>query len=187
MIRGRTKRGIAVLTLVAVLSWLGARDGSPPAAKPFANLDTRLNYALFDFKAKLLNDEGKLNLHIEAPILRNNANSQVGTMESPNIIILQQDKEWYINADSAIITADREHVSLMGKVDMKREGQNPNDNLEIQTRDVMFNVEPQILTTDAAVTMVQNGDLLNADGMRLNMKTDSYELLNKVRAQYATP
>lgn len=187
MIRNRTRHGILVLLILAVFSWFAARDQNAPKAKPFKDLDTRLNYALWDFNAKLLDNQGKLNVHIEAPILRNNASSQVGTIENPRIRIQQQDKEWYISADSAIITADREHVSLIGNVDMKREGKDQHDRLEIQTRDVMLNVSPKTITTDASVTMFQNGDQLNADGMRLNMKTDSYELLEKVRAQYATP
>ena len=177
---------MAVLTVLVALSWLGARDQSTPPAKPFDNLDTRLNYALWDFKAQLLNDEGEINLHIEAPILRNNALTQVGTMEHPKIRIQQQLNEWYITADSAVITADREYISLIGSVDLLREGRFAHDTLEISTRDVMLNVTPQTASTEAAVAITQDGDHLEADGMNLNMKTDSYELLESVRAEYAT-
>lgn len=187
MIRKNTGRGLAVLTFLAILSWLGAREHSAPPAKPFDDLDTRLNYALWDFNALLLNAQGEVNLQIEAPLLRNNAASQIGTMENPRIRIQQQYDEWYISADSAIITADREYVSLGGKVDLLRENLLSHDKLEINTRDVILNVKPRTATTDSAVTIAQNGDQLEAVGMRLNMKTDSYKLLHKVRAHYATP
>jgi LPS export ABC transporter protein LptC len=188
VIRRRTRRNIALLGLLAILSWLGARDRSEPRVKPFDDLDTRLNYALWDFNAQLLNEKGQVNFQIDAPSLRNNASSQIGTLENPRIRIQQEADEWYITADSAIITADREHVSLIGNVDLQRENLLSHDTLEINTRDVLFKVTPRTASTDAAVTIAQNGDHLEAVGMTLDMKTDSYELLQKVQARYdATP
>lgn len=187
MIRRKKWGGIALLTLLAVVSWLGARDRNEPQAKPFEDLDTRLNYALWDLSAQILNEKGRVNFQIDAPILRNNASSQIGTVESPRIRIQQKDDEWYITADSAIITADREHVSLIGEVDMLREGLSSKGAMKIRTRDVILNVKPKTASTDAAVTITENSDRLEAVGMRLDLTTDSYELLHEVRAKYATP
>ncbi len=187
MIRKSTWRGIGALAVLAALTWLAARDRGEPDAAPFDNLDTRLNYALWDFSAMLLDDEGQISLRIDAPILRNNASSQVGTIENPRIRIQQDPEEWYITADSAVVTADREHVSLVGTVDLLRENRLTRENLEIHTRDVLLNVSPRTASTESAVTIVQDGDRLDAVGMKLDMKTDSYELLDQVRAQYARP
>src|SRR5210317_1462037 len=85
-----------------------------------SELDTRLNYALYDFDGRLLNDTGAINMEIQSPVLRSNAESGVGTVESPEIRIQQDDERWYITAESAIITADREYVSLMGDVYLSR-------------------------------------------------------------------
>jgi LPS export ABC transporter protein LptC len=185
--RQRTWRKIIVLSLLAILSWWFARDRTEPSSAPMERLDTRLNYALWNFNAQLLDENGAVKLQIDAPILRNNASSQVGTVENPRIRIQLEDDEWYITADSAIITADREHVSLIGSVDFSRQNRRSRDTLEIRTRDVMLNVTPRTASTDAHVTIAQNSDRLEAVGMKLNMKTDSYELLEKVRARYATP
>jgi LPS export ABC transporter protein LptC len=187
VIRTRTWRSVVLLGLLALLSWLGARDRNEPSAKPFEDLDTRLNYALWDFSAQLLNDRGEAEFQMDAPILRNNASSEIGTVENPRIRIRQAPHEWYITADSAIITADREHVSLVGNVDLLRDEADSDARLEISTRDVMLRVTPRIASTDAAVTIAQNGDHVEAVGMKLDLKTDSYELLNKVQARYATP
>lgn len=180
-------RGIALLTVLAALAWFGARERVQPDSRPFENLDTRLNYALWNFNAQLLDDSGGVNLLIEAPILRNNASSGIGTMENPHIRIQLEQDEWYITADSAIITADREFVSLIGKVDFLRQNRLSRETLEIRTRDVMLSVTPRTATTEAEVAIAQNNDLINAVGMKLDMKTDSYELLEKVRGTYATP
>jgi len=187
MIGRKTWGGVGLLALLALLSWLGARDRLEPPARPFADLDTRLNYALWDLKALVLDESGRVDFEITAPILRNNASSQVGTVDRPRIRIQQKPDEWYITADSAVITADREHVSLVGQVDMQR-GKPPGQaRMKIRTRDVMLNVIPKTASTDAAVTITENRDRLNAVGMRLDLNSDSYELLHEVQAEYATP
>lgn len=185
--RRATRRGLGALALLAALSWLAVRDRSEPSVSPYENLDTRLSFALWDFSAMLLDDDGRVSVRIDAPMLRNNASSQVGTVENPRIWIQHEADEWYITADSAIVTADREHVSLVGSVDLLRENPRPRDTLEIHTRDVLLNVSPRTASTEAGVTIVQGGDRIDAVGMRLDMKTRSYELLDRVRVRYAQP
>jgi len=187
VIRRTTWRNVIVLSALAVVSWWVARDPTEPNSAPMDRLDTRLNYALWNFNAQLLDENGALKLQMDAPILRNNASSQIGTVENPRIRIQLEDDEWYISADSAIITADREHVSLVGTVDLSRQNRNSRDTLQIRTRDVMLNVTPRTASTDAHVTIAQNSDQVEAVGMKLDMKNNSYELLDKVRAFYATP
>jgi len=185
--RRRTWAGVLLLTLLAILSWLAARGRNEPPAKPFEDLDTRLNYAVWDLSAQILNENGRVNFKIDAPILRNNASSQIGTLENPRIRILQDNDEWYITADSAIITDDREHVSLVGDVNLQRLGRSAQNTMKIRTRDVNLNVKPKTASTDAAVRITENSDQLEAVGMRLDLKADSYQLLHEVRAKYATP
>lgn len=187
MIRRKAWHSTAALAILASLSWLAARDTREPQFSPPDDLDTRLSYALWNFNAQLLDDEGHVNLEMDAPILRNNAGTQVGTVENPRIKIQLEEDEWYITADSAIITADREYVSLIGNVDFLRQNESSLDTLEIRTRDVMLNVTPRTASTDADVEITQNNDHLEAVGMNLDMKTESYELLDKVRARYAKP
>ena len=178
---------MVLLAFLAVVTWLGGHGRVEPKAEPFADLDTRLNYALWDFNAQLLDDSGGVHLEMNAPMLRNNASTQVGTVENPRIRIQQEGDEWHISADSAIITADREHVSLIGHVDFLRQNKITADRLEIRTRDVMLNVTPRTASTEAAVTLAQNQDRLEANGMKLDMKTNRYELLDRVRGSYAQP
>lgn len=187
MIRTRTWRGIGVLALVAVLTWLVANDSRKPKSEPLADLDTRLDYALWNFNAQVLDANGMVNLEIDAPILRNNANTRIGSVENPRIRILLEEDEWYITADSAIITADREFVSLVGSVDITRNSRVSREIMEIRTRDVLLNVTPRTASTDARVLISQNSDEIEAVGMKLDMKTESYELLDDVQAKYAKP
>ena len=187
MIKRRTRRGILVLATLAIVTGLVSNNPSDPNDGPVAKVDTRLNYSLRDFEGRLLDDQGNVNLELSSPILRKNAESEVGTIEHPVIRIRQENELWNISAESAIITADREYVSLFGKVDMLRQNEVSGETLEITTRDVMLRVTPRTASTESLVTITQFGDRLDALGMNLDMINDSYELLEDVQAHYEVP
>lgn len=187
MMHRKTRHGIFVLAILAITTALIMRSGRESGGLPPADLDTRLSYALWDFSGVLLNKDGKVNVRVDAPMLRNKADSQVGTVENPRLRIIQDQDEWYISADSAIITGDRKFVSLVGRVDLVNHNLETHKRLDIQTRDVMLNITPRLASTDAAVSIQQNQDVLDAVGMKLDMINKSYQLLSQVRARYATP
>lgn len=184
MIRKRTRLGILLLAFLAVLSWLLARPTDLVEDAPVSGLDTRLNYALHEFRGRLLDQRGETRLEISAPLLRNDASSGIGTVEKPDIRIQQDNEEWYISAESAVIAPDREHITLSGQVNMVRRNQATGERLDIETRDVLLNVTPRTASTDADVRIRQNRDRLDATGMRLDIINDRFELLNEVRAHY---
>lgn len=187
MIQRRTRHGILLLTLLAALTWYLSKDQVDAPEAPSGRLDTRLNYALYDFDGRLLNADGAINVEMTAPVLRSNAQSGVGTIEQPEIRILQDDERWYIKSESAIITANREHVSMMGDVYLTRRNEVTGELLEIETKDVMLNLTPRTASTDADVSMWQANDRLDATGMKLDMVSNSFELLEDVQAHYETP
>jgi len=184
VIRRRTAQGIYVLTALAIGSWLLIRDADRPDERPDNGIDTQLNYALHDFEGHLLNDLGQVTVEISSPVLRKDAASEVGTIEAPVVRIQHEDDQWYIEAESAIIASDREHVSLQGYVNILRTNKITGETLEIITQDVMLEVTPKTASTDSLVTLVQSGDRLDAVGMNLDMTTNSYELLDDVRGHY---
>jgi LPS export ABC transporter protein LptC len=188
MITRKTRRGIILLSLLALLTWiLSEQQSQQDTNGQAARIDTRLNYALYEFKGRLLDDAGGIKLEIDSPLLRNDADSGVGTVEAPELHILQDQEQWYITAESAIITADREQVSLAGEVNLTRRNQVTGEVMEIDTSDVLLHVTPRTAETRARVTITQAGDRLDAVGMNLDMINDSYELLDDVRAHYEVP
>ena len=183
----RTRRGIILLTLLAAVSLFLARDRGSPRSEPFANLDTRLNYALYDFDGLLLNNEGAGNLKIRSPVLRNNAQTGIGTVEQPEIRIQQEGDRWYISAETAVISPDREQVSLAGAVELTKISETTGQRVDISTRDVLLEVTPRTAFTEAGVSIRQDGDRLDAVGMKIDMINRHFELLHEVQAHYETP
>jgi LPS export ABC transporter protein LptC len=187
MIKRKTRHGIIFLAALSIITWLLPKSSSDPVNEPPARLDTRLNYSLRDFNGQLLDKQGNINLQISSPLLRKVAQSEVATIKSPRIRIKQADQQWHITAESAIITADREYVSLIGDVNMLRLNEISGETLKITTRDVMLRVTPRTASTESLVTIVQYGDRLDALGMNLDIINDNFELLNDVRAHYDIP
>lgn len=187
MTRRQTRRGIILLALLAVLSWLYSRPSAEIAQQRVDRLDTRLNYALYDFNGRLLSDEGDIKLEIESPVLRNDAQSGIGTVDSPLFRILQEQDRWYISAESAVIASDRENVTLEGEVQLTRKNSVTGETLQIQTRDVMLQVTPRTARTESRVSIVQGQDRLDALGMNLDMIANHFELLSEVEAHYEVP
>ena len=183
----KTRRGIILLGLVAGFTWIASRQPAESPAEPITGPDKRLNYALYDFSARMLNPEGQIRLEIDSPELRNDAQTGVGTVEHPEIRVRQGPDRWYITAESAIITADREQVSLQGEVELTRRNAVSGQRVEISTEDVLLNVTPRTASTESEVSIHQAGDRLDAVGMRLDMISESYELLNDVRGRYEVP
>jgi LPS export ABC transporter protein LptC len=187
MIRRRTLRGIAVLAALAVVSWFLARDPQQTESGPAANLDTRLNYALINFHSDFMDDKGAISVQLEAPFLKNNAASGIGTVDTPDIRVIQGDDIWHITSESAIITSNREFISMVGEVHMTRENRRTGEVLQIDTSDTLLHVTPRIATSDAPVRLHQSDDQLDAVGLKLDMINNSYELLSQVRGTYAIP
>lgn len=187
MIRPRTWRGIVLLGLLAALTWILARPPDETATSPLERPDTRLNYALYDFDGRILDEQGAVNLSMNAPVLRNDAESGIGTVESPEIHIQQEDERWYIKAESAIVSTDREQVTLVGEVYLSRRDEVTDQLLEISTSDVVLQVTPRTAMTESPVHMRQDNDRLDAVGMNLDMIAKRYELLQEVSAHYELP
>lgn len=187
MIQKRTRRGIVLLALLTSLSWIIMHGSVETTDRPVDKLDTRLNYALYDFEGRMFNPEGAVNFELQSPALRSDARSGIGTVESPQIRIKQEDEQWYITAESAIISADQEHVTLEGDVYLARENQNTGEVVEISTMDVTLNVTPRTASSDSEVKITHFNDRLDASGIRLDMIANRFELLKDVRLHYETP
>ena len=176
-----------LLSLLAILTWQLSRRPAEDSEGRIEKPDIRLNYALYEFSGTLLDEQGRVKLEISSPVLRSDAATGIGTVDSPVIDIQQEQERWYIRAESAIISADREVVRLTGDVHLSRQNEITGQVLDITTSDVVLNVTPRTAMTETDVSIRQQGDRLDAVGMKLDMINERYELLNEVRAHYQTP
>ena len=185
MISRKTRRGIVTLVILTGISFWVAREQRDVAPKPLTGLDPKLNYVLRDFELQVFDANGKATLNIQAPVLSNDPVLEIGTIENPLMVLHQQDITWNLTADSATITADKEHVDFSGTVYVQRLELLTGNRVELTTSKVRVEVTPQTANTDAPVSLFDGYNRIDAVGMYLDMMNDTFQLKQQVKAIYA--
>lgn len=185
MITRKTRNGIVALVMLTSISfWLSqAHDQDLP--EPVSGLDTKLNYVLRDFELQFYDENGKPTMNLQAPVLRNDPEQELGTIEQPVVILNQPDTTWNLSADTATVTADKEQVELLGLVKIRRQGTAAGSWLRLDTSEVHIQVTPQTAKTDQPVNMFDGYNQLDAIGLELDLKSNTFHLQQQVKAIYA--
>ena len=170
--------------LTAVSFWISrSQDSAPP--EPVAGLDPKLNYVLRDFELQIFGQNGLPSMNLQAPSLRNNPELQLGTIEHPVIELKQPGLTWVLTSDSATITADKEHIQLLGQVHIQRNEPTTGNWVKMNTSEIHIEVSPQTASTTQPVKMFDGLNHMDAVGMDLDMKNSSFQLKQQVKASYA--
>ncbi len=185
MITRKTRRGITAMVLLTVVSYWAGRDKDTESSYPVDGLDPKLNYVLHNFELQFYDKDGQPTINMKAPILRNNPELRLGTIEQPLVKLNQPNTVWYLTSESATVTADKEHIQLSGHVNVKRLEPASGTWIELNTSDVKIEVTPQIASTDQAVSLFDGYNHINAIGLELDMKTNTFKLKQQVIATYA--
>jgi len=185
MITRKTRRGIIALVLLSAISFWISRAQDKQNPEPVAGLDPELDYVLRDFELQFFDEFGQPAFNMQAPVLRNDPKRQLGTVEHPVVRLNQTGVVWDMTADMATVTADKEHVQLIGEVKVRRNEPANGNWVEINTREVQIEVTPQTAFTDQPVSIFDGNNRVDAIGLELDMKTKTYKLMQQVKATYA--
>jgi len=185
MITRKTRRGIIAMVLLTAFSYWVGRDGETVSREQVTGIDPKLNYVLRDFELQFYDDNGQPTINMQAPMLRNNPDLQLGTIENPVIKLNQMDTIWNLTSDSANVTADKEFVNLIGAVHVQRLEPSSGSWLELDTSEVEIEVTPQTASTIQPVSMFDGYNQANAIGLDLDMKANTFKLKQQVKATYA--
>jgi len=185
MITRKTRNGMTALLLLSAFTFWVSRSQDEKNLEPVVGLDPKLDYVLRDFELQFYDENGKPTINMRAPILRNDPMLKLGTIEQPVVRLNQDDAVWDMTADTATVTADKEHVQLIGQVNLIRNEPASGNWVELNTREVQIEVTPQTAVTDEPVSMFDGLNRVDAIGLQLDMKTKTYSLKQQVKATYA--
>ena len=185
MITRKTQRGIFLLVLLTTVSFWAGRKLDTEFQEPVAGLDPKLDYVLRDFELQFFDEGGQPTMTLQAPVLRNDPELQLGTIEKPVFKLNQPGVTWNLTAESATVTADKEHVQLTGRVNILRHEPLTGALAELNTEEVRIEVTPQIASTDKPVHIFDGFNHLRAIGLDLDMTTNTFMLKQQVEATYA--
>lgn len=185
MITQKTRRGMIALVLLTGLSFWATQEQRDDSLGPVTDLDPKLNYVLRDFEIQFFDEFGQPALNMRAPLLRNDPDLQIGTIERPVIRLHQVNAVWDLSADTATVTADKEHVHLFGQVNVQRQEPLSGNWSELNTSEVQIEVTPQTATTDQPVSMFDGYNHVSGSGLDLDLKANTFKLKQQVKATYA--
>lgn len=122
---------------------------------------------------------------IQQPVLQllggdNQSDNQGDTPESN----AQNNGQWKISANSAIINDKEETIQLEKNVVMQQ--QNIEPAITIRTQNLLLHTKTQIAQTDAPVEITQGKSHLKSKGMVYNNISSQLELSSNVRGHYLT-
>jgi len=173
------------LVLITAVSFWASREQDNDNLEPVVGLDPKLDYVLRDFELQFFDENGQATLNMQAPVLRNNPELQLGTIEHPVIQLNRPDGVWNLTSDSATVTADKEHVQLSGQVHVERHEPATGKWVEFDTREVRIEVTPQTASTDQPVNIFDGYNQVSGIGLDLDMKSNTFILKQQVKATYA--
>lgn len=185
MIQSKTIKGMLLLSTLVAGSFWASSYRQETETSPIEGLDTQLDYALRDFELRYYDELGYPSLDMVAPMLANEADTGIGRITLPVFDIVHRGSRWKIGAESAIVDAARDHLVLSGDVRMRREAGTQGALLEISTSELQLDISPRVASSDRPVRVIEGNDTMEAVGFRVNMDTDTFQLLNRVKLTYA--
>ena len=175
---------ILILLLGALISgWAVWHERRPPK-RALANND-RPDYVLHDFELITLDSQGKESFTLRAPNLSRRPGDETMTLATPLFLLPDgEGKYWEVHSERGWVSADHDEIKLEGAV--KANG--PPDELRPVTMNTdQLSVFPKknLARTDALVTIVQPGYILQGRGFVVYTLTKRYEFRSQVNTRYA--
>lgn len=186
MVYRSTRRGLLIASVLAALTyWMVSDDDA--IDDPIEGLDMRLDYALENFELRAFDEAGAPSLRLWAPRLTSDAASNIGQVSSPRLQVQHEGFTWNMIADSATISDDQQQVFLGGDVRIERSGALAVDRIDIDSSDVLLEVDARIAASAAPVRIVDASGTLEATGFRVDMLADEFQLHSDVQGVYELP
>lgn len=187
MISRSTRRGLIIASLLAVVTYWLASDDSDQGDDPIEGLDMQLDYALENFELRAFDEEGAPSLRLWSPRLTSDADTKIGRVESPRLEVQHEGFTWNMMADTATISDDQQRVFLGGAVHIERSGALATDRVDIDSSNVMLEVDARVATSAEPVRVADVSGTLQATGFRVNMLEDEFQLHSDVQGVYDVP
>ncbi len=173
-----------ILLLGALLSGWALWKQRQPAKRAAVDTD-RPDYVLHDFELITLDGQGKESFTLRAPNLTRQPGDETMSLTTPLFLLPNgEGAYWEVRSERGWVSADHSEIRLEGSV--KANG--PADALRPMTMNTdRLSVFPQKnqARTDAVVTIVQPGYILQGRGFVVSTITKRYEFRSEVMTRYA--
>jgi len=179
------KRSISLTLFIfmcIIVIWTITSDHGDDGEKDLVKSKRYIELFMNEFELISMDKEGKPSYQMTGTQLKRYNNSDDTEVTKPVLHILQPDRQWLIQADTAFFNSKNNTIRLKDNVLMQQQNVTPAVNLRTQT--MLVNTETQIAQTKAHVNIIKGNSTLNSDGMIYNNVTSELKLLSRVNGFY---
>lgn len=174
---------LSIFLVLSVIAWWSVttsynnNDQLPqPTGKEYAEV------FMNEFEMMSMNDQGNPDYILKGAYLQRYSDSEDTEVKKPVFRLLQENRQWLVSADKAIINDSEETIRLSDNVVMTQ--QNVESGVTIHTQHILFNIKTQVAQTDALVDITRGNSRLKSNGMIYNNLTSELELSSSVHGYY---
>lgn len=135
-----------------------------------------------EFEMTAMNKNGKPHYILNGLHLQRYSNSDNSEIKQPVFQLLQENKQWKVSANKALINDKNETLQLIDNVVMQQ--QNTESGITIRTQNLSINTHTQITQTQAPVDITQGKSRIKSNGMIFNNITSELEFSSNVNGYY---
>lgn len=182
------ERSIAAALVLAVFAgltqwilWLNREDyeGDRYVGPP------RSDYTLQRFSLASFDERGRFAFAVEAPRLARH--SFLGSLEIDEPAFRIRDasgEDWRAKARKGRVSGDGKSLQLTTGVELDRPRTAAKPPVSIRAEELTAHVDTSLVTSDAAVTIVQPGSILSGTGLSADLKQKRFALKQRVTARF---
>ncbi len=144
--------------------------------KPFTK-----GYALYDSVVQITDDDGQIHSTIKSPEMIHYADSQLTTIESPQVVMVQNESQWTMRSSVATINESQTAIHFPDVVTVTNDASPP---LALETSDMTVYPEQKTTQSPAAIVIHQAGRKISGVGSKIDFNNELIEVLDETHAEF---
>ncbi len=174
---------LSVFLLLGIVVWWSITTNysdnnqlSPPKSKEYAEI------FMNEFEMIAMNENGQPGYRLNGTYMQRNAGSDDTVIQQPVFLLLQENKQWKVTADEAIVNNENETIQLKSNVVMLQLNTEPA--VTIRTQYLQIHTRTQIAQTKALVHLTQGNSRIRSDGMVFDNNNSELKLSANVNGYF---
>lgn len=178
----KTPISLGIFLLLAIFAWWSITEIHDDEQLEQAKSASYVEVFMNEFEIIAMDDNGSPSYILNGDYLQRHNDSDETEVQKAVFDLIQENGQWKINADNAIINDKNDTILLENNVVMQQQNFEPA--VTIRTQQLLINTKTQIAQTQALVNITQGQSLLKSDGMIFNNVTSELELSSNVSGYY---
>lgn len=171
--------GLAIV-LASVAVWQLRTPAAPAAAAP-----ERSDYVLREFELVTLDDDGTESFTVRGPYLQRDVGGRSLSLVQPRFSFPDSDGgRWNARSEAAWVSPGAEEVHLLRAVRMVGPAEGDAPPAQLDTARMLVLPKADQARSDHRVTVTQGASILEGTGLRADLATKRFDLLDQVKGRY---